>query len=81
MGLLNPQVPKPGFDTLFNLAVDRHEAGNIKEALAVFQSLSLIDPRDMGVWEAIARCHEDLGQPYIAALVLSLAEQSREAAS
>lgn len=76
---LTAERAKQVFDSLFDLAVDRHEEGKIEEALKIFQSLCFIDPRDFGVWQAMAQCHEDLHQPAIAAMMLSFGEQIQEA--
>lgn len=62
-------------DAMFNLAVDCRERGKIDEALEMFRFLSALDPRDAGVWRAMARCHEDLGQTEAAAAIRSLGEQ------
>jgi hypothetical protein len=69
---------KLAFDAMYNLAIDCHEKGKIEDALDMFRALSFIDPRDPGVWKAMARCHEDLGQEETAALLLSIDAQIRE---
>lgn len=69
---------KVAFDAMFNLAVDCHERGKIEDALDMFRALSFLDPRDPGVWSAMARCHEDLGQEETAALLRSLGAQIQE---
>ncbi|MCS6900696.1 MAG: tetratricopeptide repeat protein [Myxococcales bacterium] len=63
------------FDAMFNLAVDCHERGKIEDALDMFRALSFLAPHDPGVWNALARCHEDLGQEETAALLRSLGAQ------
>ena len=75
------QERKLAFDAMFNLAVDCHERGKVEDALHMFLALSLMEPRDAGVWGALARCHEDLGQGDVAALLRSVGEQIQEAAS
>jgi hypothetical protein len=65
------------FDAMFNLAVDCHERGKIEDALHMFRTLSFLEPRDLGVWKAMARCHADLGQEDTAALLLAVGEQIR----
>ena len=62
-------------DAVFNAAVEQHEQGRVVEALEILQLLSLLDPRDEGVWRALARCHEDLGQPDVAGFLRSLGAQ------
>lgn len=62
-------------DAMFNLAVDCRERGKIDEALEMFRFLSALDPHDAGVWQAMARCHDDLGQTAAAAAIRSLGEQ------
>ncbi len=66
------------FDAMFNLAADCHERGKIEDALDMFRALSFLDPRDPGVWSAMARCHEDLGQEETAALLRSIGAQIQE---
>lgn len=66
------------FDAMFNLAVDCHEKGKLQDALEMFQALSLVDPQDAGVWQALARCHDDLGQADVAAMVRSIGAQIEE---
>jgi Tfp pilus assembly protein PilF len=66
------------FDAMFNLAVDCHERGKIEDALDMFRTLSFVNPCDPGVWSAMARCHEDLGQEETAALLRSIGAQIQE---
>ncbi|MCU0655210.1 MAG: hypothetical protein MUF64_07960 [Polyangiaceae bacterium] len=73
-GTMEVQV---AFDAMFNLAVDCHERGKIEDALDMFRALSFLEPRDLGVWKAMARCHADLGQEDTAALLLAVGEQIR----
>lgn len=79
MDTLDAQM-KGAFDAMFNLGVDRHEQGKIEEALRLFQLLSFLAPRDQGVWLALARCHDDLGQPAEASFLRSIGQQIAELA-
>ena len=72
-----PQVTpeRAQLDAVFNAAIDQHEQGRVVEALEILQLLSLLDPRDQGVWRALARCHDDLGQPEVGGFLRSLGGQ------
>lgn len=62
----------PVFDAMFNQAAERHERGQVAEALTMFQLLSFLNPHDAGVWRALARCHDDLGEGSTAALIRAI---------
>lgn len=70
---------KSGFDALFNAALDRHEEGNNDEALAILQALSIVNPLDEDIWEALACCHTARGEVGVASLLRAIGAQLREA--
>lgn len=72
------QGSRLAFDAMYNLAVDCHEKGKVEDALELFRALSILDPKDMGVWRGMARCHADLGQEDMATFLLSIGEQIQE---
>jgi Flp pilus assembly protein TadD len=61
-------------DAAFNVAVDHYEAGRLDRAMELLQFLAFVAPTDRGVWRALARCHEDLGQSEVGAFLISLSE-------
>lgn len=65
----------------FNAAVERYQAGNVRSAMLILQRLTLVAPTDVGVWRALARCHEELGEGDTADKLRWLSETLAEAAS
>lgn len=59
-------VTQGAVDAAFNVAVRRYEAGDLDAAMDIFRALALIAPTDGGVWRALARCHEEVGEPEVA---------------
>ncbi|HEU4405473.1 MAG TPA: tetratricopeptide repeat protein [Polyangiaceae bacterium] len=50
----------------FNQAVKRHAEGDLGKAMNILQFLTILAPTDAGVWFALARCHDDAGEPEVA---------------
>ena len=53
-------------DAGFNYAVSSYEAGDWVTTMNILRFLSILAPTDAGIWRALARCHEDLGEEGIA---------------
>ena len=60
------QLPQGAIDAAFNLAVTNYRAGDLPGAMDILRLLTLVAPRDQGVWRALARCHEDAGEHEVA---------------
>lgn len=65
----------------FNAAVERYQAGNVRTAMLILQRLTLVAPTDVGVWCALARCHEELGEAEVADKLRWLGKALAEAVS
>ncbi|RYZ16575.1 MAG: hypothetical protein EOO70_04135 [Myxococcaceae bacterium] len=65
-------------DIIFNRAIDFHEDGAVEDALEIFRLLAFLAPGDGGVWRALARCHDDLGQHDAAERLRELGQQVDE---
>lgn len=53
--------------SLFRLAEQWAVAGEVQKALDALRTLVLVDPYHHGIWEGLASCHDQLGQPAVAA--------------
>ena len=51
---------------VFNKAVESSQAGDLRTAALLLQRLTLLAPTDVGVWRALARCHDQFGESEVA---------------